>query len=117
MKKLLILVLAAAALTSCRSGKEAAVQDLRALTSEIEANASTYNFKQWLKEQKKYEKIDDRLKKYDYSAQESQEIGEQKRQCLGYCAKGVLGKATNKVLDAANQIQGIIDGVQKVLTP
>jgi hypothetical protein len=40
-----------------------------------------------------------------------------KGQCLGYIAKGVLGKASNKIIDAANQIQGIIDGVQKVLTP
>ncbi len=116
-KKLFLAILAGILLSSCHTGKEAALQDLRNLTAEIETNATSYNFNQWLKEQKKYEKIDKRLAKYDYSQAESHEIGELKGECLGYFAKGVLGKASNKIIDAANQIQGIIDGVQKVLTP
>ena len=116
-KNLLLAAIAGIMLSSCHTGREAALQDLRNLTTEIEANAPSYNFKEWVKEQKKYEKIDRRLSKYDYSQAESHEIGELKGQCLGYIAKGVLGKASNKIIYAANQIQGIIDGVQKVLTP
>ena len=116
-KKLLLAAAAAILLSSCHTGKEAALQELRNLTTEIEGNATSYNFNEWIKVQKKYQKIDSRIAKYDYSQAESHEIGELKGQCLGYFAKGVLGKASNKVIDAANQIQGIIDGVQKVLTP
>ena len=117
MKKLLSILLMAAALTSCHTGKQAALADLRSLTAEIEQNAPNFNFEEWLKEERKFEKISKRLDKYEYTPAESHEIGELKGQCVGYFAKGVLGKATNKVLDAANQIQGIIDGVKKVLTP
>ena len=117
MKKIIPIMLLALALTSCRSGKEAALNDLRSLTTEIEQNATAYNFDEWLKEERKFERISRRLEKYEYSADENHEIGELKGQCVGYFAKGVLGKASNKIMDAANQIQGIIDGVKKVLTP
>ena len=117
MKKLLPIILLGLALTGCRSGKEAALNDLRSLTTEIEKNATVFNFDEWLKEQRKFEKINKRLEQYEYSASENHEIGELKGLCIGYFAKGVLGKASNKILDAANQIQGIVDGVKKVLTP
>ncbi len=117
MKKFFPLILLTFLFAGCRSGKQAALNDLRGLTTEIEQNATSFNFDEWLKEQKKFEKISKRLDKYEYSAAENHEIGELKGQCVGYFAKGVLGKASNKIIDAANQIQGIVDGVKKVLTP
>lgn len=117
MKKLFPIILLSLMLAGCRSGKQAALNDLRSLTAEIEQNATVFNFNEWLKEQKKFEKISKRIEKYEYSEAENHEIGELKGQCVGYFAKGVLGKASNKLLDAANQIQGIIDGVKKVLMP
>ena len=69
-KNLLLAAIAAIMLSSCHTGKEAALQDLRNLTTEIETNATTYNFKEWIKVQKKYEKIDSRMSKYDYSQAE-----------------------------------------------
>ncbi len=117
MKKLIILILSTMTMASCRSGKQAAMEDLRGLTTEIQTNAKDYNFNEWLKKQKKYQKIENKLNKYEYTEEESHEIGELKGECLGYFAKGVLGKASNKIIDAANQIQGIVDGIQKVLTP
>ncbi len=110
-------LLLAATLTSCHTGKEAALNDLRGLTTEIEQNATEYDFNEWMKVQKKFEKIDKRIQKYNYTTEEAHEIGELKGKSLGYMAKGVLSKAGNKVIDAANQIQGVIDGLQKVLVP
>ena len=117
MKKLIPIILLSLIITGCRSSKDAALNDLRSLTTEIEQNATVFNFDQWLREQKKFEKISRRLDQYEYTAAENHEIGELKGQCLGFFAKGVLGKAGNKVLETAEQIQGIIDGVKKVLTP
>ena len=117
MKKLFTIIALALTIVSCQSGKQAALNDLRDLTVEIQQNAHTYNFKEWLAEERRYEKIDSRLRKYDYTEEESREIGELKGECLGWFAKGVIGKATNKIQDAANQIQGIIDGIQKALKP
>lgn len=116
-KALFPLLLMMLFLASCQSSKQAAVADLRSLTTEIEQNASSYNFKQWVAEQRKFQKIDARLQQYDYTEAENREIGELKGRCLGYFARGVLGKASNKIVDAANQLQGIVDGIQKVLLP
>lgn len=117
MKKCISLLLLSCLLTACHTGKEAALNDLRSLTSQIEQNAYDYEFKDWVKVQKKFEKIDDRLRRYDYSTSEAHEIGELKGKSLTCIAKGILSKAGNKVLDAASQIKGIIDGIQKAITP
>lgn len=117
LRNLILVSVAALGLMSCSTGKQAAINDLRNLTTEIETNASSYNFRQWLQEQQKYRNIDAKLAKYEYTDEENREIGELKGQCLAYFAKGVLGKATNKITDAANQLQGIVNGIQKVLVP
>ena len=53
MKKFFPLILLTLLFTGCRSGKQAALNDLRGLTTEIEQNATSFNFDEWLKEQKK----------------------------------------------------------------
>lgn len=117
MKQFIMIFAAAMCLMSCVSSKQSAINDMRALTEEIGENAMTYNFRDWQKKQRQFHKIDQKLEKYTYTDEEQHEINEMKGECLGYFAKGVLGKASNKITETANQLQDIIDGIQKVLLP
>ena len=117
MKKVFLTCLLAAALTSCHTGKEAALNDLRQLTEQIEQNAADYDLDDWRRVQKKYERIDHRLSNHDYSAAQSREIGQLKGRSLGAIAKGLLSRAGNRFIDAVNQIQSIVDGIQRALEP
>ena len=115
MKKFFSIVALACMLASCHTGKDAALADLRSLTAQIEQNATVYDYNDWMRVKKRFEKVDNRLMRYDYTADESHEIGELKGRSLGYIAKGVVTKAGDKIIDAASQIKGILDGIQKVL--
>lgn len=117
MKRIIPLLLLAVLATSCRSGKDAAMNDLMNLRTEVQENAMSYNFNQWIKQEKKFEKICERMDKYEYTPEEHHEIGKAKGELVGYFAKGVMGKASNKIIDAAEQIQGIIDGIKNALKP
>lgn len=117
MKHTIMIFAAALCLMSCATGKRSALNDMRDLTQEISENAMTYNFKDWQKKQREFHKIDQRMQKHTYTPEEQHEINEMKGECLGYFAKGVLGKATNKITQTANQLQEIVDGIQKVLLP
>lgn len=116
-KKTMLTLTAALCMMSCTTGKQAALNEMRDFTAELEENATTYNFRDWQKEQRKFYKIDKKLQRHDYTAEEQHEIGEMKGVCLGYFAKGVLGKASNKIVQVRNQLQGIVDGIQKALVP
>lgn len=112
-----LLLVAMLALTSCKSSKQAAMNDLQELTSEIKVNATEYDFKEWRKVKNRYIKIEKKLAKHEYTAEENEEIGKMKGECLGYFAKGVLTRSSDKVMDAINQIQGLVDGLKKSLSP
>lgn len=116
-KRLILILLAAVALASCTTSKQTTMDDLRALSTEIEQNAQTYNFQQWLQMERKYNKITSKLDKHSLTEEEQREVGEIKGLCLGYFAKGIIGKASNKISELNNHLQGVFDGLQKALKP
>ncbi len=117
MKNMILALTATLCMMSCATSKQAALNDMRNFTTELQENATTYNFRDWRKEQRKFYKIEKRLQQHEYTADEQHEIGEMKGVCLGYFAKGVLDKASNKITQVKNQLQGIVDGIQKALVP
>lgn len=117
MRKLIIILMAAFAMVSCTTTKQTTMDDLRAFSAEIEQNAQTYNFQQWLQMERKYNKITSKLDKYSLTEEEQREVGEIKGLCLGYFAKGIIGKASNKISELNNHLQGVFDGIQKALKP
>lgn len=108
----MLVALAAAAFTlsSC-SNKYAPINELRNLSYEIQNNGSTYDVQDWQKTGKKFAKIQKKFLKYDYTAQESQEIGELTGQCARYFATGVVSNVGGKVISVANLLNGILQGV------
>ena len=119
MKKLAILFFAGAlTLTSCTSSKYAAVNSLRNFTTELGTmanNSSSYNQTDWAKARAKYQNINDKISKYEYTSDERSEIGELQGRCVGYLAKGTANTVVDKVKGAVNQVTGIIEGVKQVL--
>ncbi len=114
MKKAFIISISALALllSSC-STRTSAISDLRALTSDIRNYGSEYTISDWKKVKNEFEKIQDRLSKYDYSAAERQEIGELKGQCVKYFAKGVVTNAAGQIIGISSEIKGILEGLKK----
>lgn len=113
MKKILLLTFAAFTLISCHTGRQAALQDLRKLSERIEEHAQDYDMNDWKAEVKHFEKTCKRLERHDYTVDEYHEIGRLKGECLANFAKSIIGKAGDKIMDAASQFEGLIEGVKK----
>lgn len=117
MKKKIILgiIVLGACLSSC-STKNTAVSDLRSLSQEIATNGAEYTADEWKEVKKKYDDINAKLDKYEYTAEENVEIGRLKGQCVASFAKGVATNVKGKVVNAASQVKGIIEGIKEVFS-
>lgn len=112
-----ILCLALLLCTSCATvSKRGAMRDLRQFTTELETNGAQYSANDWIKAKNDYDEINNNLKRYEYTAQEKEEINQLKGQCVGYFAKSVVENVTNKVTDAVNTGVNVIKGIKKALT-
>lgn len=119
MKKTLLLTLLLAiagifTLSSCAT-KASAIDDLRQLSEQVRDNGAYYTVKDWKRTAQRYNKIADRLSKYDYTTAEMAEIGRLKGQCAGYFATGVIDNVGGKVINAASLIKGFIEGVKEAV--
>lgn len=116
MKKILAitmnLMLCIAMLCSC-AAKTSAISDLRSFAKEIDKNGATYTVTEWKAAAVEYEKIDNRLKKYDYTTEQQEEIARLKGQCVGSFARNVATNASNKVQGAAAAVKGFIEGIKE----
>ncbi|MCR5312369.1 MAG: hypothetical protein K6E54_01735 [Bacteroidaceae bacterium] len=111
VKVLFTILVAGLCLASC-STKSSAVSDLRSLSNDIQENGSTYTVEEWKAVKNKFEKVSEKINKYEYTAEEYEEIGELKGKCVAYFAKGVVNNVTNKITNVANQIKGVVNGVK-----
>lgn len=114
MKKHLFIILSALALlvSSC-SYRTSAITDLRALTNDIRTYGAEYTIRDWQRVKHEYDKIQDRLSRYDYTAAEREEIGELKGQCVKYFAKGIVTNAAGQIIGISSEIKGILEGLKK----
>ncbi len=115
MKKLFSLILFCMVLgmtSSCTSGKYAAVDSLRNLTYELEDNSYYYDYRDWDRAKNKYNRINDRISRYQYTPSERTEIGELQGKCMGYFAKGTVNSITDGITGVINQVKGAIKGAK-----
>lgn len=111
---LLLAVVSVFTLSSCAS-KASAINDLRQLSEQVRDYGATYNVKDWKRTAQRYNKITDRLSKYDFTLEEMNEIGRLKGQCAGYFATGVIDNVGGKVINAASLIKGFLQGVREAV--
>lgn len=111
MKKyFIILAVALVALTSCQT-KQAAINDLRSLTQEMQLNSNYYTLSDWEKAGVKYYNINKRIKAHagDYTNEEMKEIGD----LNGQCARSFTDGAVNKVKGAKDMLKSFVEGFLK----
>ena len=119
MKKVIfssaVVFLLSLALTSCATGKRAAINDLRNLTEHVVEDGYTYSFEDWKKAGEKYVKIQKKLSRYELTAYESKEVGDLTGQCLKGFASGsianISGTVGGKIISAGSFLKGLLDGV------
>lgn len=97
-------------LASCAT-KGSALSDLRELSSDIEQKGSTYSLNDWKKVKNRYQSIDHRISRQEWTDEEREEIGTLKGRCLKYFAKGVVKNMVGKVSGAASEIRGVLEGL------
>lgn len=99
-------------LTSC-STKTTAINDLRSFANEIDKNGATYTVNDWKDAAKEYQKIDNNLKKYEYNAEQTEEISRLKGQCVGSFVRNVATNAKDKVNTAVSAAKGFVEGIKE----
>lgn len=99
-------------MSSC-STKTSAISDLRSLTYDIREYGAEYTLADWKRVKNEYDKIDSRIRQYDYTPAEREEIGELKGQCVKYFAKGLVTNAAGQIIGISSEIKGILEGLKK----
>lgn len=114
MKKYILPLVAIFLLTlsSC-STRTSAISDLRSLTYDIRSYGSEYTLGDWKRVKNEYDKITDRMSRYEYTPAQREEIGELKGQCLKYFAKGIVTNAAGQIIGISSEIKGILEGLKK----
>ena len=96
-------------LTSCNT-KKSAVNKLESLVIEVEEEGKSYDLDDWKMVIYRYTKIEEKLSKHEYTADENREIGKLKGRLLGSATKDVLVNCYEKVEGIRNQIDGSKEG-------
>lgn len=116
MKKIALILanvaLCATMLCSCAT-KGSAIRDLRSFANEIDRNGASYTVTDWKAAAVEYEKIEKKLNRYEYTAQETEEISRLKGQCVGSFVRNVADNASGKVKTAVSAVKGFIEGIRE----
>ena len=112
MKKIFLMVAIAAsmALTSC-STKQSAINDLRALSQEMQIRGDSYSLNDWKAAGQEYYNINQRIGKHagDYTDAQMEEISELNGRCIRSFTEGAISKVTG----AMNMVKGFLKGFVK----
>lgn len=118
-KKTILAAFAALVLMCSCSTSQSALNDLRAVSTDVNMNGANYTTRDWKYAAYKYYKADKKIAKYaakgKYTNDEMQEIGQLQGTCVSGFAKGMGQQVTDKVTNAASLIKGLVDGVKSSL--
>lgn len=106
--KYLLIMVVALLLTGC-SAKRTAMNDLRHFTTQLQTHGNEYTVEDWKEAAVDFKNISDRISKHEYTAEEREEIGRMKGECLASFGKSVVNKITN----AASELKGLFEGLIK----
>lgn len=100
------------ALQSCAT-KQKTIKQLRDLSYQIQNDGPSYDVQDWQRTAERYIAINKKLTKYDYTAEEAEEIGELNGKCIGYFSTSVASNVLGRVTNAAKSIGGLIKGIKE----
>lgn len=116
MKKHLFIMLAVGVALMCSScvSQTAAIDQLRALTTDVQVNGANYTINDWKDVAKKYGKVEKRISKHraDYTAAQLQEIGTLRGQMLSGMATGIATQAKGHVGEITSTLSTIFEQME-----
>lgn len=101
-------------LCSCNR-EESTLSDYRSLVNELKTNSSNYDEEDWKNAIAKFEKIEKKAEKCDFSPKERKEINKLRGQCAAYMLKAITKQATTQIKDAMEGISDMAEGFNEVL--
>lgn len=117
MKRLTILaaiVAAAISFTSCGSA-QGTINDLHSLNTELKYNSERFTSDDWHKAKARLDKIQKKVKKYDFTDEQLREIGALTTSCYVYMGKNTVKSTFKDIRDAAIQAQGAADEIKAII--
>ena len=96
---------------SCHAGKQAPLYQLEELTEDIRLHHEEYTTADWKEAYARYEQISEEMEKYQYSAEEAEQIGKLEGERVGYFVKSTI----NSFDGFKNEIKGFLDGIEGTL--
>ena len=98
-------------LSSCVSSRQAAINDLRNFTQNMQRNSYNYSLDDWASAGKEYYNINKKIKKHatEYTDSEMQEISNLSGQCVRNFSEG----AVTKVNGATSLLNSFLEGFMK----
>ena len=94
-------------LCSCNR-EESTLSDYRSLVNELKTNSSNYDEDEWRNAIAKFEKIEKKAEKCDFSPKE-------RKECAAYMLKAITKQATTQIKDAMEGISDMAEGFNEVL--
>lgn len=110
----LALALCAAALTSCGSA-QSSLNALRSLNEDLRDNSVRFTAKDWRAAQDRLNKIQENMKRYEYTAEEMREIGKLKASCYVYMGKNTVETAVGDAMRTVNEVRGAAEGIKDAI--
>ena len=107
----IILLVFAALLLSCSTGKRKPLVQLEELTEEIREHHKEYSTADWKDAYARYEQIAADMERYQYTKEEAKKIGELEGECVGYFMKD----AVNSLEGFESEVKGFLDGLSKTI--
>ena len=110
MKRFLPLLMLSLLLAACHPS-ETAFNDLQKFTERIETKSDNWSDADWDDALMHYSEICQTLERYDYSEEQSYEIGQMKGRCMAKFYKHATKETTDELHDAFLELGGAIESL------
>ncbi len=100
---------------SC-SQEKSILSDYRHLAKELKMNSSDYSAEDWEDVVRKYEKLEKKVTKCNFSQKEKKELNRLRGQCAAYMVKAITKQTKIQMEDVMEQISDMAEGFNEVLS-
>lgn len=112
--RIIHIVLLLLVLCSC-SREESTLSEYRSFAKELKTNSSNYDEEEWRNTIAKFEEIEKKAEKCDFSPKERKEINRLRGQCAAYMLKAITKQATTQIKDAMEGFSDMAEGFNEAL--
>lgn len=92
-----------------------ALSEYRSLAKELKVNSTDYTQEDWERAIKKYEKLEEKISRCNFSKQEKKELNRLRGQCAAYMLKAISKQTKRDVEDVMEQFADMAEGFNEAL--